>query len=64
MGSATDLESDGLRRLLVNASYWAVGIEDKIPDRSNVDPVGEFHPRKFGSSGFEKGVKPESHARK
>ena len=33
MGAATDLESEGLRRLLVNAAYWAVGLEDKIPER-------------------------------
>ena len=27
MGSATDLQSEGLRRLLVNAAYWATGME-------------------------------------
>ena len=31
MGPSTDLENEGMRRLLVNASYWAVGMEDKIP---------------------------------
>src|SRR5207244_1370660 len=28
MGASQDLESEGLRRLLVNAAYWAIGMED------------------------------------
>jgi hypothetical protein len=62
MGAATDLESEGLRRLLVNASYWAVGLEDKIPAKSNVDLVGPYHPRPFGFGSFEKGVSPQRYA--
>src|SRR5207248_11222394 len=31
MASAQDFASEGLRRLLVNACYWAVGLGDKIP---------------------------------
>ena len=37
MGASTDLESEGLRRLVVNAAYWCVGLEDKIPAKANVD---------------------------
>ena len=44
MGAAVDLESEGLRRLLVNAAYWAVGLEEKIPAKANVDYVGEYKP--------------------
>ncbi len=62
MGAATDLETEGPRRLLVNATYWAVGLEDKIPDRTNVELVGEYHPLPFGFNGAKKGVKPEEHA--
>jgi hypothetical protein len=62
MGAATDLESEGTRRLLVNAAYWAIGLEDKIPDRSDVALVGEYHPLPFGVEGFKKGTKPEDHA--
>jgi hypothetical protein len=58
MGAATDLESEGLRRLLVNASYWAVGLADKIPDKTDVEIVGEYKPTPFGFGGFKKGVKP------
>lgn len=62
MGAATDLESEGLRRLLVNATYWCLGLESQIKADSNVDLVGEFKPRNFGFNGFEKGVKPARHA--
>ena len=58
MGSSTDLASDGLRRLLVNACYWAVGLESQIPIATNVDLVGTFEPTKFGFNGAKKGVKP------
>jgi hypothetical protein len=61
MGSSTDLQSEGLRRLLVNASYWAVGMEDKIPERAKVDLVGEFNPLPFKFNGAKKGVKPADH---
>mgnify|MGYP001408382497 CR=1 FL=1 len=58
MGAATDLESEGLRRLLVNASYWAVGLESRVPDKANVALVGEFKPTKFGFKAYVKGRKP------
>ncbi len=58
MGSSTDLENAGLRRLLVNACYWALGLEDKIPAQSKVDIVGEYKPLPYGFGGFKKGVKP------
>ncbi len=58
MGAATDLVADGTRRLLVNACYWATGLEDKIPEKSCVDVVGTFEPTAFGFNGAKKGVKP------
>ena len=58
MGASQDLESEGMRRLLVNAAYWAVGLEDKIPDKSDVDLVGAYHPHHFGFGSFTKGIKP------
>ena len=61
MGSATDLQSEGLRRLVVNAAYWAVGLESKIPEKANVELIGEFNPTKYGFGDFKKGVKPSEH---
>jgi hypothetical protein len=58
MASGQDFESEGLRRLLINACYWAVGLEGSIPAKSNVDFVGEYHPSPFKGNGFKKGVKP------
>ena len=58
MGAANDLASEGLRRLLVNATYWCVGLEDKIPQKAKVDIVGEYNPSNFGFGGHVKGVKP------
>lgn len=62
MGAATDLESEGLRRLIVNAAYWCLGMEDRIPERANVDLVGEYDPSEYGFGGAKKGVKPVDHA--
>jgi hypothetical protein len=62
MGSSTDLESEGVRRMLVNAAYWCVGLADKIGDKSNVELVGEYKPSPFKFGGFKKGVKPSDHA--
>ena len=61
LGSATDLQNEGLRRLLVNGAYWAVGLEKKIPGKSKVDVVGEFRPTMYGFNGARKGVKPAEH---
>ena len=59
MGAATDLEREGTRRMVVNACYWAMGMEDKIPDKgTDVELVGEYKPLPFGFGGYKKGVKP------
>ena len=58
IGAAVDLESEDLRRLLVNASYWAVGLADKIPSRADVAVVGEYKPLWFGFGKYKPGVKP------
>jgi type 1 glutamine amidotransferase len=65
MGASQDLENAPLRRLLVNAAYWAVGLEDKIPaGGTSVDLVGEYKTRPFAFNGYLKGVKPSDHAMK
>ena len=58
MGAATDLLSTGLRRLIVNACYWAVGLESAIPPAANVNLVGTYEPTPFGFNGARKGLKP------
>jgi len=61
MGHSFDFKSEGFRRLLVNACYWAMEMEDKIPAKSNVDFVGEYNPNQIGMGGFKKGMKPSDH---
>ncbi len=63
MGAATDFESEGLRRLLVNACYWAVGLEERIPERSDVSLGVEYAPTPFGFGKAKKGVMPADHLR-
>ena len=62
MGASVDLESEGLRRLLVNGIYWCVGLEDNIPDMAHVDYVVEYKPTMFGFGTFKKGLTPADYA--
>ncbi len=62
MGASQDLESEGLRRLLVNAAYWAVELEDAIPEEADVRIVGAYEPTPFGHDAFAEGVMPSEHA--
>ena len=55
MGSATDLEDEGLRRLVVNGVYWGLGLD--VPSRADVTPVDEYHPSFYGFDGFRKGLR-------
>lgn len=69
MGAATDLTSEGLRRLVVNGVFWGLGME--IPMKADVSYVDPFNPLMYGTKdgtdasdphrfrGFRKGVKPE-----
>ena len=61
MGHAGDLKNEGFRRLLVNACFWALGMEDKIPAKTNVDLVGKYNPNKIGMSGHKTGIMPSDH---
>src|SRR5438552_9476288 len=61
IGAANDLTAEGTRRLLVNACYWAIGLDDKIPAKSDVTVVGDYQPSNFKFNGFKPGVKPEEH---
>jgi type 1 glutamine amidotransferase len=62
MGCAEDFQSEGLRRLVVNAAYWCLGLEDKISAKANVELVGEYRALPFGGGKFRKGVMPAEHA--
>jgi len=59
MGASQDFESEGFRRMVVNACFWAVGLEDQIPAVNNVEFVGTYTPTPFGFNLYRKGVRPE-----
>jgi trehalose utilization protein len=54
MGSATDLEDEGVRRLVVNAVYWGLGLD--VPAGADVAIVDEYRPSFYGFDGFRKGL--------
>jgi type 1 glutamine amidotransferase len=47
MGASQDLEFEGTRRMIVNACFWAIGLETKIPQKTDVAIVGTFKPTPF-----------------
>ena len=55
MGSATDLENEGLRRLVVNGVYWGLGLP--VPASADVSYVDEYVPSFYGFDGFRKGLR-------
>lgn len=60
LGTSMDLLVPADRRLFVNCCYWALGLEDRIDAKANVDLVGEYRPLPFGFGKYAKGRKPEA----
>ena len=58
-GASEDIRDDGFRRMVVNACFWAVGLEKEIKSDNNVAMVGDYNPTTFQmNSGYYEGVKP------
>ena len=60
MGAATDLQSEGLRRMIVNAVYAGLGMD--VPKKANVNYVDPYKPLFYGFGSFRRGIKPSDHA--
>jgi hypothetical protein len=58
MGHGGDFLSEGFRRLMVNACYWGLGMEDSIPPVSDVTFIGRYEPTPIGFGTHKKGLKP------
>ena len=56
MGSGTDLRNPGLRRLIINAAYWCMGMEAAITPTGSVEFVGKYEPLESGFAYKEIGV--------
>ena len=57
-GASEDLLNPGFRRLLVNATFWALGMEQVITPDLDIAFVGPFHPVTFSFGGYRRGVRP------
>lgn len=57
MGSSLGFQSEDLRRMVVNASFWLLGMGERITPELNVAIVGEYQPTMFGFDSFRKGMK-------
>jgi hypothetical protein len=58
MGAAVDFLNEDLRRLFVNACFWATGLEGNIPEKADVSFVTSYEPTMFGFGEFKKGLFP------
>ena len=59
LGAATDLENEGLRRLVINGVYWGLGLA--VPAQAKVDLVGEYKPTMYGFGTGKKNTKPSDY---
>jgi hypothetical protein len=57
LGASLDFQSAGLRRLVINASFWLLGMGDAVTADLNVDYVGTYQPTPFGFDTFRKGMR-------
>ena len=48
MGHAQDFKNEGFRRMVVNACYWAMGMEKEISPKSSVEFAAPYNPNPIG----------------
>lgn len=61
MGAAIDLTNEDLRRLMINACFWATGLANSTPEKADVSFVSDYKPTMFGFDKFIKGKSPSSY---
>lgn len=59
MGHGDAFRIEDFRRMLANACYWCMGLEDRIDARSDVVINGSYEPGPAGANGLATGVKPD-----
>jgi type 1 glutamine amidotransferase len=57
-GASQDFLDDNYRRMILNGTLWAMGMEKEIKPDMDICFVGPFQPRKFSFKGEAKMVKP------
>lgn len=64
MGASIDLLNEDLRRMFINACYWAVGLENEVPKKADAGIVMPYRPTMFGFDLFKKGTFPSKYLMK
>lgn len=57
-GASEDFLNEGFRRMMINATFWTLGMETVITGENNVDLVGPYNPVTFSFGGYRLGVRP------
>lgn len=57
-GASEDILSEGVRRMIVNATLWCMGMEDHIKADADVSFVGPYNPTTFSFKPAIKDAKP------
>lgn len=57
-GASEDILNEGFRRMLINACFWGLEMEDVIKEDNPIDFVGGYEPTTFNFEGYQKNVKP------
>ncbi len=57
-GASEDILSTGFRRMIINACFWGLEMEEDIKADNPIDFVGGYEPTTFNFEGYQKNVKP------
>jgi len=57
-GASQDILDENYRRMIINGTLWALGMESVIKPDLDISFVGPFQPSTFSFNGHAKGVKP------
>jgi hypothetical protein len=57
MGHAEDFKNEGFRRMVVNACYWAMGLEKKILATSSIAFAAPYNPNPIGQGNYKTDLK-------
>ena len=57
-GASEEILNDGFRRMLLNATLWAMGMENEIKEDNTIEFVWPFKPTTFNFDGYKANVKP------
>ncbi|MCE6992238.1 ThuA domain-containing protein [Dyadobacter sp. CY323] len=57
-GASEDILNEGFRRMVINAMFWGLKMENQIKPTNNIAFVGPYKPTTFNFSGYKAHVKP------